>query len=97
MFKWLKRCEHDWKIIDKHYIKDQMFGTISKLILTDEIINLLKSKNITKEELLSTLTESNAVGIYILEECTKCHKHHEHVTYFDPVKEYINCSKTTYF
>lgn len=89
--------KHKWKIIDKQYItSDSVIDMINmysnKIVpLNEEIKQMLKNKNITKEEILEAIKlDLPKTGVYILKQCETCGETKDQVRYFDPVKNFIS-------
>ena len=89
--------KHKWKIIDKQYITSDsvidMINTYSNKIvpLNEEIKQMLKNKNITKEEILEAIKlDLPKTGVYILKQCEICGETKDQVRHFDPVKNFIS-------
>lgn len=106
-----KKCKHEYEVIVNEKIyeieKKSLFDHYPSLFNTqtstttvnfsDELIELLKNKDITKDEILNLfknkneckneeVKEKHVIGVCIIQRCSLCGKIDEHVVYFDPVK-----------
>ena len=114
MFK--KKCKHEYEVIvnekiyeiEKKSLPDHypsLFNTLTTTVTvnSDELIELLKNKDITKDEILNLfknkneskneeIKEKHVIGVCIIQRCSLCGKIDKHVVYFDPAKNRINNS-----